>query len=144
MGAGYFDAKFDNSYGFESIEFSHGDSVVKGKFSGSARDEAGLLTISGKTKYRFSDRFTDPTDVRGMVRWIRESPNRIRRLFQLVGNLLGVREGELSPEIEIDQDDVYKLFFLLTELGGTAYDITGSWISDMQAVIFKDESRSRY
>jgi hypothetical protein len=142
--AGKGNVTFDKSYEFESVEFSHGDASVEGAFSGSVHENAGLLTISGRTEYRFSDRFTDPVDIRGFVAWIRERPNRIRRMFQLVGNLSGFRQGPLSPEVDFQPDEVYETFLKLTDLGGTAYNIFGSWSSHMEATILKDKNISKY
>ncbi|MGC6471407.1 MAG: phage minor head protein [Parvibaculales bacterium] len=141
---GQFTKSFSRDYGFSGVEYPHGDARVMGDFSGTVYENNGLLTISGKTDYHFVDRFSDPSNTREFVAWIRESPRHIRRLIETVANYFGLREGELSPSIKIDPDDVDKWFFLLTEIGGTAYDITGSWTSDLRAVILKDSRRSRY
>lgn len=141
---GYITEKFEQSYDFTGVEFSHGGSVVKGYFSGTVSEMNGLLTISGETEYRFSDRFTDPVDVGGLLALIRKSPNRIRILFQKLGNLTGIREGDIDSKIDVDKDDVYEAFMTLTEIGGNAYNIDGSWTSNLKATIFHDNERSGF
>ena len=141
---GAFTEYFERSYDFESVGFSHGSSMVRGDFKGHVQQKGQYLIINGRCNYQFSDRFTDPVDIRDIVAYIRETPDRVRYLFQIVADKLGLREGDI-PDIEnIGADDVYKWFILLTDLGGTAYNISGTWMSEFHAKILLDNHLSQY
>ena len=51
---------FEAVYDFGSVEFSHGDGVVRGEFNGVVVSIRDLLHIDGETNFSFSDRFEDP------------------------------------------------------------------------------------
>jgi hypothetical protein len=50
-------------YDFGDVEFSHGDGVVSGEFSGTVSSQGGILRISGESRFRFTDRFEDPVNL---------------------------------------------------------------------------------
>lgn len=50
-------------YDFSDVSFSHGDSTVRGVFSGAVERRGAMLIIRGETRFEFSDDFVDPTDI---------------------------------------------------------------------------------
>lgn len=59
-GSGAFSYDFGAVYDFGSVEFSHGDGVVGGVFTGTVESVGAMLRIRGATEFEFSDRFEDP------------------------------------------------------------------------------------
>jgi hypothetical protein len=55
---------FDGTYQFIDYVFAFGKGVIRGLFSGSVRTENGMMYIEGDIVYEYSDRFTDPLDLR--------------------------------------------------------------------------------
>ncbi len=51
---------FEGVYDFGSVEFSHGDGVVRGVFSGTVEGRGAMLQIRGTSDFEFSDMFEDP------------------------------------------------------------------------------------
>lgn len=143
-GHGNIRVEFVRSYDFEPIEYSHGNSVVRGIFTGSVQPQGPMLSISGEAVYEFSDRFTDPLDLREFWAWLREQPDRIKRIAQATGANLGLGNPSIGRAFDADHDNVSNLFHAISEMGGTAYPITGRWRSAMVASVFKDPSKSRY
>jgi SPP1 gp7 family putative phage head morphogenesis protein len=60
---GNFSYDFEAVYDFGYVEFSHGDGVVSGEFSGTVSSQDGLLRIAGESRFRFTDRFEDPVNL---------------------------------------------------------------------------------
>lgn len=58
--SGAFSYDFEAVYDFGSVEFSHGDGVVRGVFTGAVDSRGAILQIRGATGFEFSDRFEDP------------------------------------------------------------------------------------
>jgi hypothetical protein len=94
--------------------------------------------------FYFLDRFTDPVDLREFSAFLRESPDRLWRLLQHVGAFVGIGEGPQGPKLKIDEDDVSRIFMFVSDLGGTAYPITGEWKAGFLAQVFKDRAKSNY
>lgn len=103
-----------------------------------------MLSISGEAVYEFSDRFTDSLDLREFWAGLREQPDRIRRIAQAAGANRGLGTPPIGRAFDADPDNVSNLFHAISEVGGTAYPITGRWRSAMVASVFKDPSKSRY
>ena len=141
---GSFTEYFKRSYNFEPVEYSHGDSVVEGKFTGTVRNHGPMLIIHGETEYEFSDRFTDPIDLREFWAWLRESPDRLKRFVQSIGATVGLNNPPTGTPLDIDPDAVSSLFLAISDVGGTAYPIVGQWRSTMIATVFKNSTNSRY
>ena len=128
---------FESHYDFGSIQFSHGDSTVRGIFHGEMTDNGDMLRIDGTAYFEFEDHFTDPMD-------LRTRPDRFRRLMRELARRMGMGNGPEGPELQIDEDDVSALFMALSEVGGTAYPITDTWEAGFHAEVFKDPTRSQY
>jgi hypothetical protein len=135
---------FGSAYQFEGIEFSHGRATVQGQFDGTVTEIGDMLRIEGTASFYFLDRFTDPVDLRAFSAFLRESPDRLWRLLQHVGAFVGIGEGPQGPKLKIDEDDVSWIFMFVSELGGTAYPITGEWKAGFLAQVFKDRAKSNY
>ncbi|MCE2748087.1 MAG: hypothetical protein LW715_04695 [Rhodobacter sp.] len=133
---------FESTYQFEGVEFSHGRSTVQGQFDGTVTEIGDMLRIEGTASFSFLDRFTDPVDLRAFSASLRESPDRLWRLLQHVGAFAGIGEGPQGPELEIDEDDVSRIFMFVSELGGTACPITGDWKAGFLAQVFKNQAKS--
>lgn len=135
---------FEGSYNFEDVEFSHGDATVRGRFEGSVIEVGDMLTINGTARFRFEDRFTDPVDLREFSAWLRERPDRLWRILQSAGALVGIGGGPQGAEFRIDEDDVSSIFMAISELGGAAYPIIGEWEAGFYAEVFRDQAQSLY
>lgn len=107
-------------------------------------DYGSYLAISGVNRFRFEDVFTDLFDFRELSALLRESPDRLRVLLAELRERFGLGSAENAEFDEIDPDDVSALFFRISEVGGTAYPVTGDWSSTFQAEVLKDRSRSIY
>ncbi len=141
---GNFTEDFENTYNFESVEYSHGDSTVRGVFSGTVHTEGNMISVSGETKYEFFDVFTDPGDFRTILKGLRQSPDAVRWLIETVAHKLGIRHIPADGIEEIDEDDVAEWFFILFEFGGDRYSISGHWTSELNALIYKDDKKSNF
>lgn len=135
---------FEAPYDFGGVEFSHGNATVRGQFGGTATVSGDMVYIEGMARFRFEDRFTDPVDLREFAAWLRERPDRLWRLLQTVGDLVGIGSGPQDAPLEIDENDVSSIFMAVSELGGTAYAITGEWEAHFQATVSQDRNRSQY
>ena len=135
---------FSFNYDFSTVEFSHGNSTVSGEFNGAISRSQQMLNIEGVANFKFKDIFTDAVDMRSMSAWIREQPDRIRRLLQRFGEIYGIGDSPQGDEIEIDEDAVSAVFFAISELGGTAYRITGEWEANFKAAVLIDRDKSQY
>lgn len=103
---GTIQVNFDNGYTFYDTAFAHGKSRVMGSLNGTIQTSpSGQRSVSGVTRFQFSDRFTDPLN-------LREYTIRLVNLF--------------SSE-EIREEDLFLSVGLATEIGGDAYNITGHW-----------------
>lgn len=58
--SGSFSYDFEGVYDFGNVEFSHGDGVVRGVFSGTVESRGVMLQVRGSTEFEFSDIFEDP------------------------------------------------------------------------------------
>ncbi len=58
--SGVFSYDFQAVYDFGSVEFSHGDGVVRGVFNGPVESRGAILRVGGSTEFKFSERFEDP------------------------------------------------------------------------------------
>ena len=95
------------AYSFVSVLFSHGDSVIKGDFSGNIYTEkSGKRCIEGIADINFSDKFKDPLDIATLSTFV-------LKLFSSVDS--------------ITEDEVYPLVKHIADVGGTPYNITGEW-----------------
>ena len=101
--SGTFSYEFVGTYQFEGYVYAFGKSVVEGEFLGSVRNENGMMYIEGNILYSYSDKFTDPADLRK----------------------IGSGSSALTPES-----------WRWTELGGSHYSITDSWVTR-----FKSEAK---
>ncbi len=142
--AGDLPYEFEAPYDFEDVAFSHGDATVRGQFVGTATASGDMVNIEGMARFGFEDRFTDPVDLREFSSWLRERPDRPWRLLQNVGALAGIGSGPQSAPLQVDENDVSSIFMAISELGGTAYTITGEWEAHFQAAVFQDRNRSHY
>ena len=66
------------------------------------------------------------------------------RLLQAAGSGVGTGGAPSGKPLKFDADDVSDLFFAISELRGKDYNVTGRWASNMQAIVFKDKTLSRY
>ena len=107
-------------------------------------DHGSYLAISGVNRFRYEDVFTDPVNLRELSALLRESPGRLRILLAELRERFGLGSDENAEFDEIDPDDVSALFFRISEIGGTAYPVTGEWSSTFEAEVLKDRSRSIY
>jgi hypothetical protein len=101
---GTFTNTFSNSYNFIDVAFSLGHGSLSGSFSGTMsthmfQDNPRILgyTWSGTVTLNFSDSFTDP--------------------MSIIESFYGSSNSPNAPEWLVD----------LANLGGTPYDITGTW-----------------
>ena len=93
------------SYNFRGVQFSHDHSSVRGDFYGTAKVAHGMLIISGKTVYKFSDVFTDPTNIR---EWIGDDISDVAfNLTELAGTayaITGSWRSDLRAKVFADKD----------------------------------------
>ncbi len=105
---------FGQPYEFGQVEHAHGRSVVSGFYRGRRTDRGTMMATACTIEFVFSDVFTDPANLR-------------ERLFG------GSELNRVSPGIA-----------RLTDLGGRAYKITGSWTVRFEANIYRESRRSAY
>lgn len=128
--SGSFTHYFNRSYAFEEVEYAHGGGSVNGVFTGQIARTSTTMVVSGTTAYRFSDKFTDPLDIREYAREaVRRGWRSHEALFSLLITLVGLRADEDADSL------AQRLAFTLTEVGGTAYPITGGWTSELEATV---------
>lgn len=108
------------TYDFGDVSFAHGESTVAYRFDGEVRRVGEMLRIRGRTTFTFKDTFTDPLDLRQAVRIA------------------------ASPFDELEDDDIQGRLRDLSEVGGTPYDIVGTWTSTFEGDILVDPSTSLY
>jgi hypothetical protein len=105
---------FSNSYPFDSVNDVHGRSTVHGYYHGRVRRVGAALYIEVDVEYNFTDIFTDP---------------------------LGIRElttGRSNPAA------VQAIGLLITDLGGTFFNIFDSWTTRLSAQIHLDANKSSH
>jgi hypothetical protein len=140
-GQGEFTYEFNGSYQFEYASWpetaAHGRAVVEGVFVGRVTDHVAFLTIRGEIQFRFTDMFTDPTDIRDLLAAIREAPSATRELLNDLAELAGIGDDEAYQAIDVLPDDVPEWFLRLREVGGIAYPISGVWRSEFTAEVVK-------
>lgn len=146
MPAGSIDDHFERAYDFGSVAFSHGNAVVKGDFLGTKTDLGEMFRIEGNSTFEFSDVFTDPLD-------FRERYGRDRKAATF-----GFTERQTQSHVDFFNSDVERSIWVtrtapeirrsvweaITDVGGTAYDVTGNWTASFVAEVFVDASRSVY
>lgn len=146
MPTGSIDYPFGTTYDFGSVAFSHGNATVKGNFLGTKTDLGEMFRIEGNSTFEFSDVFTDPLD-------LRERYGRDRKAATF-----GLAERQTQSHVAFCNSDVERSIWAtrtapeirrsvweaLTDVGGTAYGVTGNWTASFVAEVFVDESRSEY
>lgn len=126
------------------MAFSHGDAVVRGVFRGRVTKHERIIAIEGTIEYTFQDVFTDPLDLREGTAYARRGLLQVYRVLRQLVVRLGVEEGPLLDLEEVDPDDVRRLFLIISEVGGTAYAVTGTWRSTFYAEVLRDGNSSLY
>lgn len=127
--------KFNRPYHFGDVSFSHGSATVRGAFRGTASIKRGALIVQGETEYEFSDAFTDPINLREFRAWLLERPDRVERFIRTIGARIGIGSVAQGEPLELNPDNVSDLLIAITDIGGTAYRITGRWKSTLKAHI---------
>jgi hypothetical protein len=113
QGPGSVSYGFENSYSeFSDYSFVFGGGTVSGVFSGTARQNKGMLLIQGRINYRYDDTFTDPASIREIIR------------------------GSSEPL------DASILELLVTDAYGVFYDIIGRWQTTFSAEVKIDANES--
>lgn len=135
---------FSFNYDFKTVEFSHGKSTVSGVFDGNVRQSQEMLNIAGVAQFEFRDVFTDPANMRSISAWIRERPDKLLRLSQRFFEIFGFGNGPQDEELDINPDDVGTMFFAISELRGTPYNIVGNWKADFRASVLIENEKSQY
>lgn len=144
--AGPIDYPFGTTYDFGSVAFSHGNATVKGNFLGTKTDLGEMFRIEGNSTFEFSDVFTDPLDFRDRYRRDRKAAafgfeTRMTQSHVAFCNSdieRSIWATRTAPEIR------RSVWEAITDVGGTAYDVTGNWTASFVAEVFVDESRSVY
>ena len=98
-----------------------------------------MVYIEGMARFRFEDRFTDPVDHREFAAWLRERPDRLWRLLQTVGDLVGIGSGPQSALLEIDESDVLSIFTAVSGWGNPEGFV---WLGGDQEVIYASDPRN--
>lgn len=115
QGPGSVSYNFENSYSeFSDYSFVFGGGTVSGLFTGTAREEKGMLLIQGSINYRYDDTFTDPASIREILR------------------------GSSEPL------DASILELLLTDAYGVFYDIIGRWQTTFSAEVKVNADESAF
>jgi hypothetical protein len=68
----------------------------------------------------------------------------LRRLTQSFVQLFGIGDGPQGEVDEIDVDAVSSMFFAISELGGTAYNIASDWKADFRTSVLIQNGKSQY
>lgn len=105
---------FSNSYGFEDYLYVFGDGVVSGVFIGSSRYQNGVLVVNGTVEYFYDDTFTDPVDLRELLR------------------------GTSDPA------DAARLQVIVSDFGGSYYPIKDYWKTEFHAEVKLNPEESMY
>jgi hypothetical protein len=96
---GKYKNSFAQSYGFKEVQFSHGGATISGEFDGEVYTvKPGERICKGNTVFHFHDVFTDPLSIVETIKFF-------------------------LPH----EQDVWPLVKQLSEVGGVAYHINGSW-----------------
>lgn len=128
---------FSGSYEFRPVQYSHGGGSVNEVFDGRVARIGDMLHIDGIAHFEFTDIFTDPLRGREAIAWL-------RRHRQALRARLGIDEPPTASPQQVDRGDISNLLWLLTEAGGTAYAVTGSWQAEFRAGVFADPAQSLY
>jgi len=64
VASGNLNDTFERSYSFYSVSFIHGESTLRGHYSGTVTQTGNALHINVEVEYNFTDVFTDPFDWR--------------------------------------------------------------------------------
>jgi hypothetical protein len=111
--------------------------VVEGVFNGRVTRQGAFLAIRGEIRFKFTDVFTGPTDLRDLLAAVRQAPSDTREFLNDLAALVGIGDDEAYHAVDVDPDDVPDWFFRLTEVRGTAYAISGEWRSEFIAEVVK-------
>jgi len=112
LDASFINDDFRRAYDFKYVAFPHGMSTVSGVYNCSVNRDKGVLTINGNIDYEFFDTYTDPANLRE--------------------RFIGTSETE----------GLNDLLRRITDGGARSYNITGSWMTRFEAVVFEDENQS--
>ncbi len=112
--SGTFSNTWENTYDFEEVVFSIGDSVIRGRFAGDVRKEGDILHINATAHYLLDDEFSDPSSIRE--------------------NVLGSSDPDILWDNPIGDATLF-----ITELGNTPYPITGTWTTKVTGSISSKE-----
>jgi hypothetical protein len=93
---GKFQYKTENSYNFQNVSFSLGNTTIKTTTKGFIERENEKVNISGTITFQLTDEFTDPLSLREINK-------------------------KTSAMNKVDSKNMW------TELGGTPYQIIGTW-----------------
>lgn len=106
--SGNFTYDFRNSYNFQSVLFTLGDSTVSGVFSGDVRKEnKTLLVISGIIRYDFFDQYKDPAS--------------------FTENLMDI--------LDLTREEAERWVGDSGDIAGTVYPITDHWQTKFSATV---------
>lgn len=135
---------FDNSYDFGDVAFSHGRSTVHGTFDGTSERRGDMISIVGETKFNFYDVFTDPIDLRQFAAWLSSNPWTWWNFVRIAHTFANIAILPPDNSSRGETQDVASILQLLTELGGTSYDIVRNWTASFHADILADRTISAY
>lgn len=146
---GSFSDSFENTYNFKPVSFVHGDSTVKGSINGTTREDKQSLIISAKISYTFSDVFTDPLDI---IELSTHTPKDIEQFVQLViMSLANEKHLSIDEVIQIYKkvpkytvNDIVNWLKIVSEVGGTKYNISGHWTTQLNGIVNEDRNTSIY
>lgn len=149
VGAGSFPYSFRNSYEFEDYIYSIGGATVGGSGKVNVEDNDDYLLITAEMDYYFRDVFTDAFSINEIIRYLGESET-----IKLAGLAFGISILGVSNALELFEL-IRKEMNLSQDLdpnsigewdlpGSTAYEITDTWSTHIEAIIRKDSSKSKY
>lgn len=135
---------FNNTYDFGDVAFSHGNSTVFGAFDGTAERRGDMISIAGETNFNFRDVFTDPIDLRDFAAWLSSNPLKWGYFLRLAYTIAKIKilPSEITTPDKIE--DATKILNILTDIGGTRYEIVGRWTASFRADIFANRAISAY
>ena len=135
---------FNNTYDFGDVAFSHGRSTVHGAFDGTSERRGDMISIVGETKFNFYDVFTDLIDLRQFAAWLSSNPWTWWNFVRIAHTFAKIEILPPDNSSQGETEDVASILQLLTELGGTSYDMVGNWTASFRADIFADRTISAY
>jgi hypothetical protein len=117
---GPFEDTWSNSYNFQNVVYSLGGATINGRFSGFAQKTGKVIHVEAQAKYNFFDTFTDPAS---------------KRQRKIGTSALKDIPYDSSKPVWDPRNIEAGYIAMNTEYGGTAYDITGTWQTEITGSI---------